>query len=441
MDAPIGYLSSAEHHFAEEAPPGERLSPEAFEKRYLSEDGEARLEHFIGKDILRFHAVFWPAMLWSAGVRRPDRMAVHGHLVVNGEKMSKSRGTFITARTYLDSGLDPELLRYYYASKLGPGPSDLNLDLEDFRTRINADLANNLGNLASRVATLLPRSGGWDGEADGEIAAAVRSALAGARSAYAALEYGEVVRHATEAADACNKKLQDGKPWEDPASEASRKLLASCARALGGVATLLFPVLPRFCRGIHEAFGASLPGAWDDGYDPFSAPAAGEAGKPPRVDRLEAKQVARLVLAPPAAGAPPAATPKDAPRKAVAAEGGAKGAPHPEGVAVIGYDDFAKVELKVGVILAAGRVEGADRLLRLSVDAGEGAPRSIVAGIAQAYPDPAALAGRRVVIVANLAPRKLRGIESQGMLLAAGEPPALELVTVGEGIAAGAKVK
>jgi methionyl-tRNA synthetase len=438
MDAPIGYLSSAEHYFAEEAPPAARLLPEAFEKAYLAESSGARLEHFIGKDILRFHAVFWPAMLWAAGVRRPDRMAVHGHLVVNGEKMSKSRGTFITARTYLDSGLDPELLRYYYAAKLSPGMNDLNLDLDDFRTRINADLANNLGNLASRVATLLPRAGAWEGKPDGEVAAALLAALSGARAAYERLEYGDAVRHAMDAADACNKKIQDGKPWEEPASEASRKLLASCAHALCGIAVLLSPVMPRFCAGLLDAFGHSLPDEWDLEYHPFGAKPPETVAKPPRVDRLEARQVARLVATPPPAPPPApaaapakgkAAAPKEAPKEAA------------EGVAVIGYEDFAKVELKVAVILKASKVEGADRLLHLHVDAGEVHHRTIVAGIAQAYPEPEALKGRRIVIVANLAPRKLRGIESQGMLLAAGEPPDLQVVTVGEEIAPGTKVK
>jgi methionyl-tRNA synthetase len=376
-------------------------------------------------------------MLWAAGVRRPDRMAVHGHLVVNGEKMSKSRGTFITARTYLDSGLDPELLRYYYAAKLGPGMNDLNLDLDDFRTRINADLANNLGNLASRVATLLPRAGAWEGEPDPEIFAATLAALAGGRAAYERLEYADVVRHAMEAADACNKKLQDGKPWEEPASDGSRRLLASCAHALCGMAVLLSPVMPRFCAGLLAAFDHDLPGAWDEEFHPFGRRAPQALAKPPRVDRLEAKQVGRLVASPAAAAPPPPAKGKAAPpREAAKAPSAA-----PEGVAVIGYEDFAKVELKVAVILKASRVEGADRLLHLHVDAGEGRHRTIVAGIAQAYPEPEALKGRRVVIVANLAPRKLRGIESQGMLLAAGEPPDLQVVTVGEGIAPGTRVK
>ncbi|HET7826433.1 MAG TPA: methionine--tRNA ligase, partial [Anaeromyxobacter sp.] len=245
VDAPIGYLSSAERYFAVEAPADHRLSPEEFEKRYLAEGTPARLEHFIGKDILRFHAVFWPAMLWATGLKRPDRLSVHGHLTVNGEKMSKSRGTFITGKTYLDAGLDPELLRYFYAANLGPGVQDLDLSLDEFRNRINADLANNIANLASRTAALVQKAGGPLRETPDEaIVEATRSALHLGRAAYLSLELREVVRLANQVADRCNKALQAAKPWEDPGSSQSRALLFSVAKALRGVATLLWPVLP-----------------------------------------------------------------------------------------------------------------------------------------------------------------------------------------------------
>jgi methionyl-tRNA synthetase len=457
VDAPIGYLASAEHYFAEEAPAGERLAPAEFEARYLAPGTPAGLEHFIGKDILRFHAVFWPAMLKVAGLRTPDRLAVHGHLTVNGEKMSKSRGTFITARTYLESGLDPELLRYYYVANLGPGVSDLDLSLEEFRNRINADLANNVANLASRVASLLQRSPGPVSAApDAEIAAAAREALQLARGAYLALEDRQVARAVNGLADLCNKRIQAGKPWEAPTSGASQALLYSVAKALAGIAVAIAPVMPRFGAALARSFGLETLPRWTEALDPFDGTPVEVRVKPPQIARLDPKQVEKLIVSPPADAVPAPAPAKPAPKaqRDLAASGGRdrpgpdqseRGAGGPKAPqsedGLIQYDDFAKVELRVGLVKAAEPVPKADKLLKLSVDVGEPAPRTIVAGIAQAYPDPQALVGRRLVVVANLAPRALRGITSQGMLLAAGEAPNLQVVTLGEGIAPGTRVK
>jgi methionyl-tRNA synthetase len=444
VDAPIGYLSSAEHYFAEEAPADRRLAPAEFEARYLAVGAPARLEHFIGKDILRFHAVFWPAMLQATGVKTPDRMAVHGHLTVNGEKMSKSRGTFITGKTYLDSGLDPQLLRYYYAANLGPGVSDLDLSLDEFRNRINADLANNVANLASRAFALVARLGGpLEAAPDAAIHGAARSALQLARGAYLALEYREVVRVANELANLCNRRMQEGKPWEEPGSPASRALLFSVGKALRALAVILAPVLPEFAPRLAAAFGQPDARSWPQDLDPFSGPPVAAAEKPPQIARLEAKQVAKLI-ATAAEGAPAqpvarAASPAETATKVAATK--AKEPPPPATFGVIQYDDFARVELRVGEVKSAEPVPKADKLVKLSVDVGEPAPRTIVAGIAQAYPDPQALVGKRIVVVANLAPKPLRGITSHGMLLAAGEPPNLQVVTVGDAIAPGTRVK
>ncbi len=434
LDAPIGYLSSAEHFFAAEAPAGSRLTPELFEATYLAPGSPTGLEHFIGKDILRFHAVFWPAMLGAAGLKLPHRLAVHGHLTVNGEKMSKSRGTFVTARTYLDSGLDPQLLRYYYAANLGPGVTDLDLSLDEFRNRINADLANNVANLASRVFALVERAGGEvTGEPDEGIANAAREALRLGRAAYQALEFREVVRLVNQVADLCNKQLQTAKPWEAPTSPASQRLLLSCARALRAIAVLLWPVMPVFADDLAAAFGQSRPGAWSPDFDPFVGPPVVARAKPPQVARLDAKQVAKLVAAP--AAEPPrvsqAASPAETASKVTAKPAAAPG--------IIGFDDFAKVELKVALVRAAVRVPKADKLLQIEVDVGEPAPRTIVAGIAASYPAPEVLVGRRIVVVANLEPRALRGITSQGMLLAAGDPP--RVVLVDDGVPPGTRVK
>ena len=434
LDAPIGYLSSAEHHFATEAPAGARLAPEAFEAAFLAPGSPPRLEHFIGKDILRFHAVFWPAMLGAAGLKLPDRLAVHGHLTVNGEKMSKSRGTFVTARTYLDSGLDPQLLRYYYAANLGSGVTDLDLSLEEFRNRINADLANNVANLASRVFALVERAGGGaSGEPEEGIASSAREALRLSRAAYQALEFREVVRLVNQVADVCNKRLQEARPWEAPTSPASQRLLLSCARALRAIAVMLWPVMPVFADDLAAAFGQARPGTWALDFDPFLGPPVVASAKPPQVARLDAKQVARLVATPAVEGlrVSQAASPAETATRASAKPAAAPG--------IIGFDDFARVELKVGLVRSAVRVPKADKLLQITVDVGEPEPRTIVAGIAASYPAPEELVGRRIVVVANLEPRALRGITSQGMLLAAGDPP--RVVLVDDGVPPGTRVK
>ncbi|HET8542312.1 MAG TPA: methionine--tRNA ligase [Anaeromyxobacter sp.] len=441
VDAPIGYLSSAEHYFAEEAPPGRRLSPAEFERQYLADDGKAaRLEHFIGKDILRFHAVFWPAMLWATGVKRPDRMPVHGHLTVNGEKMSKSRGSFITGKTYLDSGLDPELLRYFYASSLSPGIYDIDLSLDEFRNRINADLQKRIANLAARVHSPVAKLGELGKGASAGTPRldrkAVADALAAARAAFLELEYRTAVRAVNDLADVANKAVQDNKPWETPGAPETQALLYDLAKALHAIAVMLAPVMPRFAAGLAESLGgASL--AWPEGFTPFDGKPVRFTAKPPAILPVDAKQVARLIVAP-ADGEAPRVSKAPSPAE-TATKATAKAAPPPPGV--VTYDDFAKVELRVAVVRAAERVEKADKLLKLSVDVGEPEPRTIVAGIAQAYPDPAALVGKRIVVVANLAPRPLRGITSHGMLLAAGEPPNLTVVTVGDTIAPGTRVK
>ncbi|HTP29855.1 MAG TPA: methionine--tRNA ligase [Anaeromyxobacteraceae bacterium] len=433
VDAPIGYLSSAEHHFACEVPGEARLSPQQFEARYLAEGSLARLEHFIGKDILRFHAVFWPAMLVAAGLRTPDRLAVHGHLTVNGEKMSKSRGTFITARTYLDSGLDPQLLRYYYAAMLGPGIGDLDLSLEEFKNRTTADLAKNIGNLASRVFSLVQRAGNRvEGTPDETVLEAARSALHLTRGAYLALEFREAVRLMNEVASLCNKRLQEAKPWEDIASPAAHALLFSIAKAVRALAVMLQPILPRFAPSLTAAFGQPDPSSWPGNLDPFAGPPVVAREKPPQFAPLDAKQVGKLIVAPgqPSETASPNAGARTGEGKLPSRPGG-----------IIQYEDFEKMELRVGEVKSAEKVPGADKLLKLTVDLGEPQARTIVAGIAKAYPEPGAVVGKRVVVVANLAERVLRGITSQGMLLAAGDIPHLALVTVSEGTAPGTRVK
>ncbi len=211
-------------------------------------------------------------MLWAAGVKRADRLAVHGHLTVNGEKMSKSRGTFVTGKTYLESGLDPELLRYFYAANLGPGIYDIDLSLEEFRNRVNADLAKRIANLASRVHALVVKADP-DGVGPEEIFSArdlVAEKLSVARDAYQALEYRVAIREANAIADVFNKHLQDWKPWEDLSSHRSRALLHEAGKALHAIAVILAPVMPRFAGQLAESLGgAGL--AWPAGFTPTTA--------------------------------------------------------------------------------------------------------------------------------------------------------------------------
>jgi methionyl-tRNA synthetase len=257
LDAPIGYISSTEA----------LLGADRTEGIWKAGASDWKIEHFIGKDITRFHAVFWPAMLMAAGLKTPARVNVHGHLTVNGEKMSKSRGTFVTARTYLDSGLDPQLLRWFYAANLGSAPSDLDLALDEFKNRVNADLANNVANLAARTGKLLGAEA-VSADADPALRQATVSALARARTAYESVELREAIRAITELANHCNKRLQDEKPWQAPQSPGARRLLYSIAKALEGIAVAAAPVLPRFGAGLFAALGKPAP-RWVHGLDPF----------------------------------------------------------------------------------------------------------------------------------------------------------------------------
>jgi methionyl-tRNA synthetase len=245
-----------------------------------------------------------------------------------------------------------------------------------------------------------------------------------------------VVRLVNQVADACNKRLQEAKPWEAPSSEGSRRLLFTCGKALRAVSVLLWPIMPVFADDLARAFGQARPPTWGADFDPFGGPPVVAKAKPPQIARLDAKQVARLVVAP---AEEPVRVSQAASPAETATKVTAKPAAAPAAAGTITFDDFAKVELKAALVRAAVRVPKADKLLQLTVDVGEAAPRTIVAGIAVSYPEPEALVGKRIVVVANLEPRALRGITSQGMLLAAGDPP--RVVLVDEGVAPGTRVK
>jgi methionyl-tRNA synthetase len=430
LDAPIGYIATTEKWAKETGRAKSALD-------YWAKDSGARIIHFIGKDIVYFHALFWPAVLKVAGLHGPDEVKVHGHLTVNGEKMSKSRGTLVAARTYLDH-LDPSYLRYFYAACLGPGPEDFDLSLKDFRLRVNGELVNNVGNLANRALTMLagPLEKRLAPGKDGPGKALVESALARVpevREAYERLEYRGAIRIIVEIAQGANGFLQKQAPWAQVKTdaEAARADLSDVADVAYLLGALLSPVVPRVTERLFAQLGA--PPLTFAALEKARYPLL-DRGRPigtpePLLPRLEEERVSALIPPSPEQPAKEAskAAPKRAEKKAERAEkkpaeapttqaspGAGAGGPPGE----LEYDDFAKVSLRSGKILAAEKVAGADKLLKLTVDVGEAAPRTIVSGIALAY-TPEQVVGRRVVVVMNLKPRKLRGIESRGMLLTA----------------------
>jgi methionyl-tRNA synthetase len=423
LDAPIGYIATTEKWAKETGKAQSALD-------YWGPERDTRIIHFIGKDIVYFHALFWPAVLNVANIRGPSELKIHGHLTVNGEKMSKSRGTLVAARKYLDN-LDPSYLRFFYAANLGPGPEDFDLSLKDFRLRVNGELVNNVGNLANRGLTILsgPLEKRLAPGKDGPGKALVEAALARVsevREAFEKLEYRNAIKAIVEIAQSANGFLQTQAPWAkvktDP--ETARADLSDVADVVYVLGALLSPVIPKVTEKLFAQLNA--PPLTFQALEKARYPVLDRSrsiGTPePLLPRLEEEKVNALVPPEPTEPA------KEAPKKADKAEKKPAEAPAPTTQASPGagaatgdieYDDFAKVVLKVGKLLAAEKVAGADKLLKLSVDVGEESPRTIVSGIAQAYA-PEQLVGRRVVVVMNLKPRKLKGIESRGMLLTAG---------------------
>ena len=416
LDAPIGYLSSTV----------KLLGEEQALKRYWSADAGARIVHFIGKDIVYFHTLFWPAMLHAAGLAVPDRVQVHGMLTLGGEKISKSRSgkSLVTARQLLDAGIDPEALRWFYASNLTSAANDVPLSGEEIKNRVNAELVKTLANFVSRALTPLKKdlagtlSAPLDDEASRALWAKALETHRKVRAAYEAFELRDATQALLLLGFEANKFVQDRAPWtkrkqgDEAGARADLTLAANVAWVLG---TWLAPILPRSAKRLEAMLGGPKldPARLDGGGYPL--PAGTTLGEVSHLAQ-PIDDAALEKLWPESPDAAPAAKP--APAKPEKAAKEAKPAEAPPGI--IGYEDFARVELKVGRILEAAKVEGADKLLRLTVDLAEPAgPRTIVAGIAQHYA-PEALPGKQVVVVANLAPKKLRGIESHGMLLAAG---------------------
>jgi methionyl-tRNA synthetase len=406
LDAPIGYLASFKRLCAERA--------DLNYDDYMDEASGTELIHSIGKDITYFHALFWPATLHGAGYRTPDAVWVHGFLTVNGQKMSKSRGTFIKARTYLDH-LDPEYLRYYYACKLGPGVEDIDLNLEDFVARVNSDLVGKLVNIASRCAGFIARTGGRTADTlpEPELFADFVAAADRIADAYETREFGRAMREVMLLADRANQYIDERKPWLiAKAGGRDDEVRAICTQGLNlfkALMTYLKPVLPKLAEDA-EAFLRVQPLDWDGVGEPLLGSEVAEFK--PLMTRIDPKRVAAMVEA---SKQDLDATDAGAPTGTTASE------PTDED-GTIDIKDFNKVDLRVVRIVEAEQVEGADKLLRLVLakdEAGEDTCQ-VFAGIKASY-DPATLVGRLTVMVANLAPRKMRFGLSEGMVLAASD--------------------
>ena len=443
LDAPIGYMASFQNLC--DSLKGQAAGLDF--DRFWSKDSKAELYHFIGKDIIYFHALFWPAMLAGAGFRVPSAIFAHGFLTVDGSKMSKSRGTFIKARTYLDH-LNPEYLRYYFAAKLGSGVDDIDLNLEDFQFRVNADLVGKVVNIASRSAGFITKGFGGRLAAtlpDPALFAQFTAAGAAIADAYERREYSRAVREIMALADRANQYIDEQAPWvvaKQPGREAD--LQGICTQGLNLFRLLigwLKPILPGTAAD-SEAFLQVAPLTWADLAQPLLDHEI--ARFKPLMTRVEPAQVAALLdaskedLTGDGASRPGASADQSVPAIDTATPT-AHLARDPL-APTIDFDTFAKVDLRVARIVAADLVQGADKLLALTLDLG-GETRQVFAGIRAAY-DPAALVGRLTVMVANLAPRKMRFGVSEGMVLAAGPGGAdIFILAPDEGAQPGMKVK
>jgi len=392
LDAPVGYMASFRNLCS-------RDDSLKFDD-YWNADSDAEVYHFIGKDIMYFHTLFWPAVLQGAGFRKPTSVYAHGFLTVNGQKMSKSRGTFIKARTYLDN-LNPEFLRYYYAAKLGPTIEDIDLNLEDFIARVNSDLVGKLINIASRCAGFInKRFAGKLAESlpDPDLFSEVADASKAIAGHYERREYSKAMRQIMALADKANRYIDENKPWimiKDEKRVAEVQLV--CTQGLNMFRSLMIylsPVIPVVARDAREFLNEDQ-WHWQDASTPLTGAVLQKFR--PLLTRVEPQQVQRIIEQS-QESIPVAAAESD--------------------IDTISIDDFMKVDLRIARIEKAEPVEGADKLLALTLNVGE-ARRSVFAGIKAAY-EPESLVGRHVIVVANLAPRKMRFGVSEGMVLAAG---------------------
>jgi methionyl-tRNA synthetase len=402
LDAPIGYMASFKHLC-------DRTKRDF--DAYWGKDSTTELYHFIGKDIIYFHALFWPAMLFGAGMRTPTAVFAHGFLTVDGQKMSKSRGTFIKARSYLDH-LNPEYLRYYFAAKLGSGVDDIDLNLDDFTARVNSDLVGKVVNIASRCAGFIYKK--FDGALSQDcVETSLYQEFVNAGDAIAAdyeqRDFGQAVRKIMALADKANQYIDANKPWVLAKQEGQEQTVQDvCSVGINlfrVLMTYLQPVLPQMANAV-ETF-LNIPAMQ---WDAVSTPLTGHTINrfKPLMTRVEQEKIdAMLEDSKDSLGSTQDTS--------SAPEGPLKDDPIAE---TINFDDFAKLDLRIARISKAEHVEGADKLLQLTLDLG-GETRNVFAGIKSAY-TPESLEGKLTVMVANLAPRKMRFGLSEGMVLAAG---------------------
>jgi methionyl-tRNA synthetase len=462
LDAPIGYLASFKKYCASDAGARNGLAPGFFDDFMAAEQPSAQslqpspreMHHFLGKDIVNFHGLFWPAMLKGAALRTPTALHVNGYLTVNGEKMSKSRGTFVMARTYLDAGLEPDWLRYYFATMLTAAPVDLDLDLKAFEERVNSHLVGKWVNIASRCAGFVHKLFG------GRLAAAMPDAeralyqnaaakLAGCAALYEACDYAGAMRRIVEVADEANAYVAEKAPWQLAKDESKREELhLVCTLALNYFRLLsiwLSPVVPAIAQRARALlredwtrFAAADAPALGIPLDEFTALTT--RIDPKKIDAMIEASKESLAQAPSSA---PAGTPSPAGGRKEGAPAPSATGPQPSALGpFIAIDDFAKLDLRVGKVLACEFVEGSDKLLRFELDAGELGKRQIFSGIRAAYGEPEKLVGRNVVFIANLAPRKMRFGTSEGMILSAGSGGSdLFLLDADAGAAAGMPVR
>ncbi len=437
LDAPIGYMSSFRNLVDRR--------PDLDFDTFWHKDSTAELYHFIGKDIVNFHALFWPAMLHDAGFRRPTGVFAHGYVTVNGEKMSKSRGTFIMARTYLEH-LSPEYLRYYYAAKLSSRVEDIDLNLEDFVQRVNSDLVGKVVNIASRSAGFIKKQGGVLASELPDPTLYDEFVQAGENIAaqFEAREYSKAIRQIMDLADRANEYIQQHAPWvlaKEPGNE--REILAVCTQAINlfrVLVTWLQPVLPDMAQRAADFLQVD-----DLQWAAVRAPLLNHRIRKfkPLLTRLDPDDIAAMVeasksddAAARAAGQP--AADASAPARATGAAKDRETRDN-SSPSTIGIDDFARVDLRVARVTGADEVEGADKLVRLELDVGDEGRRQVFAGI-KAHYQPSDLVGRNVVLVANLAPRKMRFGVSEGMVLAAGGDSGLWVLEPHEDVPPGTRI-
>ena len=400
LDAPVGYYASFKNLCAKKGLDfDEWTKPDSTTEQY----------HFIGKDILYFHTLFWPATLKFSGHRTPTNVFAHGFLTVDGGKMSKSRGTFITADSYIQTGMNPEWLRYYFAAKLNASMEDLDLNLDDFIARVNSDLVGKYVNIASRASGfLLKRFGGKIDNAamNDELLLQLRAASATIAELYEAREYGKAMRAIMELTDAVNVFIDANKPWELARVEGQdaelHRVCSICLEAFRILTVYLSPVLPTVAEKAY-AFLNIASQMWTDVATPLNSANAINAYKH-MLTRVEPTHVEKLL---------------EANKQSLQATDSAVVAAEIEPIAdTITIDDFVKIDLRIAKILECKAVEGSSKLLQLTLDAGEGKTRNVFSGIASMY-QPEDLVGKLTVLVANLAPRKMKFGISEGMVLAA----------------------